>query len=97
MISHRRKGKLVFTVCIAVSQAQCQKLHIMLFHLLGELIRKLRPREVNNCCNHTSRKWGVGLSDSPVWFWSFLLGLPIAAAPDEKFLLGRMAPCAPVS
>lgn len=58
MIPHRRKRKLAFTVCIAVSQAQCQKLHIMLFHLLRELIRKLRPREVNNCCNLTSRKWG---------------------------------------
>lgn len=60
MISQRRKGKLAFTVCLAVSQAQCQKLHIMLFYLLGELIRKLRPREVNNCCNRTSRKWGSG-------------------------------------
>lgn len=39
----------------------------------------------------------MGLLDSPVWFWSFLLGLSIAAAPDEKFLWGGMAPCAPVS
>lgn len=44
MISHRRKGKLAFIVCTAVSQAQCQKLHIMLFHLLGGADKEVKTQ-----------------------------------------------------
>lgn len=96
MISHSRKGKLAFIVCIAVSQAQCQKLHIMLVYLLGELIRKLRPREVNNCGNRISRKWGSGafeLCDSGAFFLTY----PELLQQMRSFFWATAQPSCPIS
>lgn len=48
ILSYRAKGKISIYCVLNMSQALCQRLHIMLFHLLTILIRKLGPREVNN-------------------------------------------------
>lgn len=49
IISYKGKGKISICCVLDISQALCQRLHKMLFHLLRALIGKLRLREVNNC------------------------------------------------
>lgn len=48
-ILYKGKGKISIYCVLNMSQAFCQGFHIMLFHLLRALIKKLKLKEVNNC------------------------------------------------